>query len=163
MKSVAEKMTPADKEKVKEAIEANAAKLDEQCARLAWVPGAEEKVKPAVEEVLEKMGALVGTKPQTRVTNVAAELAQTFGKLTEAMGRVKDATTAARRCRSSRASRASSTRRRRPWTSCPRRARPRSPRWSSRSWSSARRSRRCSPRTASARRSSRPWTPSWPS
>jgi hypothetical protein len=94
MKPVAEKMTPADKGKVKETIESNVAKLDEQFARLVWVPGVSEKIKPAVSEIMEKMGSLVGTSPETRVSNVSAELSKTFRTINETVSGIKDPVTA---------------------------------------------------------------------
>lgn len=94
MKTVAEKMTPADKDKVKETIESNVVKLDEQFARLVWLPGVSEKIKPAVSEIMDKMGALAGTRPDTRISNVSAELSKTFHSINETVSGIKDPATA---------------------------------------------------------------------
>jgi hypothetical protein len=94
LKAQIDKLPAVDKDQfINEQIKPALAKLEEQSARLQWIPGVGAKIKSAVDENLHKIASLgdlaVGKLPQ-----VSGELADSFTSITETLTGVKDAASA---------------------------------------------------------------------
>jgi hypothetical protein len=93
LKSLADRLPAAGKTKIHDLVEANLGKLDDQFAKLLWVPGVGEKIKPVVDGVMERYSALGGL-PAPQVSTVSGELASAISSLTSTLTGIKDAATA---------------------------------------------------------------------
>jgi hypothetical protein len=85
MKAAAEKLSEADKTKIADVIKASLGKVEDQFAKLVWIPGVGEKIKSTVDGIMSKMAAIANV-PVPKVSAVSAGLADTFSSLTAALG-----------------------------------------------------------------------------
>jgi hypothetical protein len=93
MKGMADKLPEAGKAKIHDLIKSNLGKLDDQFAKLLWVPGVGDKIKPAVDQVIDQYAAL-GGMPVPKAATVSGDLAGAFSSLTSALTGIKDAASA---------------------------------------------------------------------
>jgi hypothetical protein len=93
MKGLTDKLPEAGKAKIQELVKSNLGKLDDQFAKLMWIPGVADKIKPAVDDVMNKYAA-VGGLSVPQVSAVSADLAGTVSTLTSTLTSVKDTATA---------------------------------------------------------------------
>jgi hypothetical protein len=93
MKALMDKLPEAGKTKIMELIKSNLGEVENHFAKLMWIPGVGDKIKPAVDGVIEKL-ASVGGLPVPQTSNVSSELAGTFSSMTEALSGIKDAASA---------------------------------------------------------------------
>jgi hypothetical protein len=93
MKALVEKLPDADKGKVTDLIRASFGKVEDQFAKLLWIPGVGDTIKPTVDEIMGKLAALGGL-PVPKVSNVSADLAGAFSSLTASLTGIKDTVTA---------------------------------------------------------------------
>jgi hypothetical protein len=84
-----DKLEPAEKAKVSDMIKPTLAKLEDQFAKLLWIPGLGDKFKPAMDRALSKVASLANV-PMPKLPGVSGELAGTFTSLTETLKDVKD-------------------------------------------------------------------------
>jgi hypothetical protein len=93
MKAMVDKLPEAGKAKVTDLIKSNLNTIDDQIAKLQWIPGVGDKIKAAADEVQDKMASLGGLQvPQT--SKVSSELAGMFSSMTDALTGIKDAASA---------------------------------------------------------------------
>jgi hypothetical protein len=93
MKNMANKLPEAGKAKIHDMVKNNLGKLDDQFAKLAWAPGVEDKIKPAVDDIMDRYASLGGV-PVPRASTVSAKLANEFSSLTGTLASIKDAASA---------------------------------------------------------------------
>jgi hypothetical protein len=93
MKRLADKLPEAGKTKIHDLVKANLGKLDDQFAKLLWVPGVGDKIKPVVDDVMEKYAALGGL-PAPQASTVSSELAGVLSSLTSTLTGIKDVASA---------------------------------------------------------------------
>jgi hypothetical protein len=93
MKALVDKLPDADKGKITDLIKASYGKLEDQFAKLLWIPGVSDKIKTVVDEVMGKMAALGGFTA-SKISTVSSELAGTFTSLTAALTGIKDSASA---------------------------------------------------------------------
>jgi hypothetical protein len=89
MKALVEKLPDADKTKITDLIKASFGKCTDQFAKLLWIPGVGDKLKPTVDGIMGKLGALGGL-PASKVCDVSADLAGTLASLNNALSDLKD-------------------------------------------------------------------------
>jgi hypothetical protein len=93
MKALMDKMPEAAKAKMTALIQSNLGQIDDQFAKLLWVPGVGDKIKPAVDQIMGKLASLGGmAAPQA--SKVSSELAGTLSSLTDALTDIKDSASA---------------------------------------------------------------------
>ena len=93
MKSMVANLPDADKGKVTELIKASFGKLEDQFAKLLWIPGVGDKIQPTVDGIMNKLAALGGL-PDSKVSHVSAEMAGTISSLTASLSNIKDSASA---------------------------------------------------------------------
>ena len=93
MKALVDKMPEAGKTKIMELIKSNLGEVENHFAKLVWIPGVADKIKPAVDGVIGKLASLGGL-PVPQTSNVSSELASTFSSITETLSGIKDAASA---------------------------------------------------------------------
>jgi hypothetical protein len=93
MKALVDKLPDADKGKVTELIKASFGKVEDQFAKLLWIPGVGDKVKSTIDGIMGKLAALGGLSV-SKVSDVSANLAGSFSSLTGALAGIKDSVTA---------------------------------------------------------------------
>jgi hypothetical protein len=92
LKAMAEKLPAAERGKITELIKPSLAKLEEQFAKLQWIPGVSD-IQPTVDGVMDKLASLGGL-PAPQLPQVNGELAGAFSSLTDSLKGIKDAATA---------------------------------------------------------------------
>jgi hypothetical protein len=93
MKALMDKVPEAGKAKMTALIQSQLGQIDDQLAKLLWVPGVGDKIKPTVDEVMGKLASLGGMAvPQA--SKVSSELASTFSSLSDTLTGIKDPTSA---------------------------------------------------------------------
>jgi len=93
MKALMDKLPEAGKTKIMELIKSNLGEVENHFAKLMWIPGVGDKIKPAMDGVIGKLASLGGV-PVPQTSNVSSELAGTFSSMTETLGGIKDAASA---------------------------------------------------------------------
>jgi hypothetical protein len=93
IKAAIGKLPAADKTKITDLIKPNLAKLEEQFAKLQWIPGVGDKVQPAVDGIMGKLASLGGL-PTPQFSQLNGELAGVVTSLTESLTGIKDAASA---------------------------------------------------------------------
>src|SRR5262249_5722742 len=93
LKALVDKLPDAGKTKITELIKSHLGDVENEFAKLLWIPGAGDKIKPAVDGVMGKLAALGGL-PAPKISDVSSELASTFSSITEALSGIKDAASA---------------------------------------------------------------------
>jgi hypothetical protein len=89
MKDQIDKLPQAAKARITEVIKSNLGSLDDQFAKLLWIPGVGDTIKPALEQVMGKFAAL-GAAQVPQASNVSGELAGLFSTMTGALTSIKD-------------------------------------------------------------------------
>jgi hypothetical protein len=89
LKVLVDKLPDADKGKITDLIKASFGKMEDQFAKLLWVPGVGDKIGPTVNGVMAKLAALGGL-PASKVSQVSSDLAGTFTSLTTSLTGIKD-------------------------------------------------------------------------
>lgn len=93
MKALVDKLPEAGKTKITDLIKTDLGKLDDQFAKLLWIPGVGDKIKGVVSDIMGKFAKLGGVAvPQ--VSQASGDLAGMVSSLTETLTGVKDADTA---------------------------------------------------------------------
>ena len=90
--ALVDKLPEAERAKVLEPFKPSLTKLEDQYAKLLWIPGVGEKIKPVFDKV-NKLAALGGL-PVSKLGNASGELAGAVTSLTESLGGIKDADSA---------------------------------------------------------------------
>jgi hypothetical protein len=93
MKALVDKLPDAEKGKVADLIKGSFGKLEDQFAKLLWVPGVGDKVKSTVDGIMGKLSAL-GGMPPSKVSQVSADMAGAVSSLTASLTGIKDAASA---------------------------------------------------------------------
>jgi hypothetical protein len=93
MKALVDKLPAADKAKVTDLIKASFGKVEDQFAKLLWIPGVGDQIKPTVDGIMGKLAALGGL-PVPKVSQVSGDLAGTFTSLTTTLAGIKDSVSA---------------------------------------------------------------------
>jgi hypothetical protein len=93
MKALVDKLSDADRGKVTDLIKASFGKVEDQFAKLLWIPGVGDKIKSTVDGIMGKLAAL-GNLPVPKLSQVSAELAGAFSSLTAALTGIKDSASA---------------------------------------------------------------------
>jgi hypothetical protein len=93
MKALVDKLPAADKTKVTDLIKASFGKVEDQFAKLLWIPGVGDQIKPTVDQILDKLAALGGL-PAPKLSQASADLAGMFSSLTTSLSGIKDTATA---------------------------------------------------------------------
>jgi Bacterial protein of unknown function (DUF937) len=93
MKALADKLLEVDQVKIHDMIKSNLGKLDDQFAKVLWIPGVGDKIKPQVEEAMSKLASL-GDLPMPKASAVSGEVAGVISSLTNTLNGVKDAASA---------------------------------------------------------------------
>src|SRR6516225_6306573 len=60
MKALMDKLPEAGKTKIMELIKSNLGEVENHFAKLMWIPGVGDKIKPAVDGVIEKLASVGG-------------------------------------------------------------------------------------------------------
>jgi hypothetical protein len=89
MKALVNKLPEAGKSKITDLIKASMGKVEDQFAKLLWIPGVGDKISPTVDGIMGKLAALGGL-PASNVAQVSAGLASTFSSLTTSLAGIKD-------------------------------------------------------------------------
>jgi hypothetical protein len=93
MKALMDKLPEAGKTKITELIKSHLGSIDDQLAKLLWIPGVGDKIKPAVDQLMDKFAALGGLQaPQA--ANVSNQLAEIFSTATGTLTGIKDVASA---------------------------------------------------------------------
>jgi hypothetical protein len=93
MKATMDGLPSAGKAQITELIKSNLGSIDDMAAKLQWIPGAGDQIKPVVDQLMAKCASLGGLQvPQG--ANVSADLAGLFSTMTGALTDVKDAASA---------------------------------------------------------------------
>jgi hypothetical protein len=90
--ALVDKLPEAERAKVIEPFKPSLAKLQDQFAKLLWIPGVGEKIKPVFDKV-NNLAALGGL-PVPKLGSVSGDLAGTVTSLTESLSGIKDAASA---------------------------------------------------------------------
>jgi hypothetical protein len=93
IKAEADKLPAAEKAHIADAIKPSLDKLENQYAKLAWIPGVGDKIKPAVDGVMSKLASIAGL-PTPEFPQLNGELAGVFSSLTNSLTGIKDAASA---------------------------------------------------------------------
>jgi Bacterial protein of unknown function (DUF937) len=93
MKALADKLPEADQVKIHDTIKSSLTKLDDQFAKLLWIPGVGDKIKPQVDVAMSKLASL-GNLPIPKASTVSGEVASVVSSLTKTLSGVKDAASA---------------------------------------------------------------------
>jgi hypothetical protein len=93
MKAQIEKLPDAEKHKVTELIKADVGKVEDQFAKLLWIPGVGDKIRAPLDGIMGKLTALAGL-PASKVSQVSADMAGTFSSLTATLPGIKDSESA---------------------------------------------------------------------
>jgi hypothetical protein len=93
MKAEVERLPEAEKAKITDLIKPSLSKLQQQYAKLVWMPGVGDKVGPTLDQVTGKLAAMGGLPPP-QLGKVSSELAGTVTSLTESLSGIKDAASA---------------------------------------------------------------------
>ena len=93
MKALVDKLPAADKGKITDLIKPSLAKMEDQFAKLQWMPGLGDKVRPAIEGIMGKL-ASIGGLPTPQLPKLSGELAGAFSSLTQSLSGIKDAASA---------------------------------------------------------------------
>jgi hypothetical protein len=93
MRDLMDKLPADGKAKVTEVIKANLGKLEDQFAKLMWIPGVADQIKPVVNQVLGKMASLGGL-PAPQFPQLSGDLAGMVSSLTETLTGIKDSASA---------------------------------------------------------------------
>jgi hypothetical protein len=93
MKALVGKLPDADKHKVTDLIKANVGKLEDQFAKLMWIPGVGDKIRSPVDGIMGKLTALGGL-PASKVSQVSADMNQTVSSLSGLLPSIKDSESA---------------------------------------------------------------------
>jgi hypothetical protein len=89
MKAAMDKLPEAAKAKIRELIQSNLGPINDQIAKLVWIPGVGDKLKSAADQVLDKYASLGGVQaPQAG--KVSGELAELVSSMTGALTGIKD-------------------------------------------------------------------------
>src|SRR5262249_48605470 len=91
MKEEMEKLPAAEKAKFIESIKPSLGKLEDQFAKLMWIPGVSDKVQPAVDKVMGQLASLGGSQ----LPQLSGDLAGAFSSLTDTLSGIKDEASAA--------------------------------------------------------------------
>jgi hypothetical protein len=93
MKALVDKLPVADKGKITDLIKPNLAKLEDQFAKLQWMPGVGDKLQPTVDGIMGKLASLGGL-PTPQLPRLNGDLASAYSSLTESLSGIKDAASA---------------------------------------------------------------------
>jgi hypothetical protein len=93
MKAMVDKLPEAGKTQVMDLIKSKLGEVENQFAKLAWIPGVGDKIKPAMDDIIGKLASLGGV-PVPQTANVSSALASTFSSMTETLGGIKDTASA---------------------------------------------------------------------
>jgi hypothetical protein len=99
-KALVDKLPEAGKNKVVELIKSNMAKLTDQFNRVLMIPGISEKLRPALEGIVNKVASVAGLPakqfalPSKEVTELGSEFSDVVSSVTRSLTGVKDAATA---------------------------------------------------------------------
>jgi hypothetical protein len=93
MKAMMDRLPDAGKAKIADTIKSSLGSLDDQFARMLWIPGVGDTIKPAVDQVMDKFAALGGL-PAPQTSNVSGELAKLVSSTTSALSGIKDTASA---------------------------------------------------------------------
>jgi Bacterial protein of unknown function (DUF937) len=93
LKASVDRMPAEGKTAVTDFMRNNLGKLEDQYARLLWIPGVADKIKPLGSQALDKMAALGGLPPP-RMAQTSAELAGAYNSLNETLGSINSPATA---------------------------------------------------------------------
>jgi hypothetical protein len=93
MKALVDKLPDADKGKVTDLIKASFGKVEDQFAKLLWIPGVGDKIRPTVDAIMGKLAALGGLAA-SKVSQVSADMAGTVSSLTASLTGIKDTASA---------------------------------------------------------------------
>jgi hypothetical protein len=93
MKALVDKLPAAEKAKITDLIKPGLAKLEDQFAKLQWMPGVGDKIQPAVDGVMNKLASL-GDLPAPQLPRLSGDLAGVVSSLTESLSGIKDAASA---------------------------------------------------------------------
>jgi hypothetical protein len=93
MKALVDKLPTAEKGKITDLIKPSLAKVEDQFAKLQWMPGLGEKVQPAIEGIIGKL-ASIGGLPIPQLPKLSGDLAGAFSSLTQSLSGIKDAASA---------------------------------------------------------------------
>src|SRR5262249_1132573 len=84
MTALADKLPAAGKGNITELIKASLGKLEDQFAKLQWMPGVGDKIGPAVEGVMGKLASLGGL-PTPQLPQLNGDLATAVSSLTDSL------------------------------------------------------------------------------
>jgi hypothetical protein len=93
LKSQMDKLPADGKARIAELIKTNLGKLEDQFAKLLWVPGVGDKIKPLVGETLNKMASLGGL-PTPQMPQLSSDLAGLVSTVTDVLSDVRDTASA---------------------------------------------------------------------
>src|SRR5262249_43686789 len=93
MKALVDKLPDADKGKITDLIKASFGKVEDQFAKLLWIPGVGDKIKSTVDGIIGKLASL-GNLPVPKLSQVSADLAGAFSSLTTSLTGIKDSASA---------------------------------------------------------------------
>jgi hypothetical protein len=93
MKALVDKLPDADKGKVTELIKASFGKIEDQFAKLLWIPGVGDKIRSSVDGIMSKLAGLGGFTA-SKVSQVSADMAGAFSALTTSLTGIKDSESA---------------------------------------------------------------------
>jgi hypothetical protein len=93
MKAAIDKLPEAARAKINELVKSKLEPLDEQLAKLQWIPGVGGKIKPVADQLVDRFASLGGVQaPQA--ANVSGALAGAVSSATDALAGVKDGASA---------------------------------------------------------------------
>jgi len=93
MTPLVDKLPAAEKGKITDLINTSLAKVEDQFAKLQWMPGLGDKVQPAIEGIMGKL-ASIGGLPTPQLPKLSGDLAGAFSSLTQSLSGIKDAASA---------------------------------------------------------------------
>jgi hypothetical protein len=93
MKAAVDKLPEAARAKINELVKSKLEPLDEQLAKLQWIPGVGDKIKPVADQLIDRFASLGGVQaPQA--AKVSGELAGAVASVTNALAGIKDGASA---------------------------------------------------------------------
>jgi hypothetical protein len=93
IKDALPKMPEAERSKVVDSLRSSLGNVESQFAKLMWIPGASEKIKPMMNEILGKFSGIDGLTVSSLPT-LSGDLAGAVHSVTDTLTNVKDAATA---------------------------------------------------------------------
>lgn len=93
MKALMDKLPEAGKSKIADVIKTNLNSIDDQSAKLLWIPGVGATIKPALDQVMDRSASLGGL-PVPQTSHVSGELANLLSTTTTALAGIKDTASA---------------------------------------------------------------------